>query len=272
MPLKGGMLDFLQDNVKERLNDIQFAATSQPSGLTIVPLRGYYEVVGGTYNIYAGAVMISGEIYTWNNIAITPALGQVVVGTITEVSATGTGLDPVQFSNASNYNVNMNRVIVWSAAPSGTGTFNLSIINQYFAGFQPVTYAAGKLFASSGTWTIPAGAADWYVAISWYGCLAHVKFAIRDSTLSNNTSSIRFVPDYLSGATGGMKAIRSATGMCFYQNANDAPTSQIARVDVIAGDASIYITKWPGSNMPATTGSLTIEGEIIYECERGFNV
>lgn len=269
MPFKGGMLDLMQDNVKEVVSDLQYGETKQTS-LTPVILYGDYTLAGGTYTISAGAMMYLGEIYRWDAINVTPALGQVVIGTITEVSQSGAGLDPVTFSNAASNNVNMSRIIVWSAGTSGSGTFNLSACTRYFGGYYPVTYSAGKLTASTGAWTLPGGASDFYVGVSFIGSKINVKFRIVNGTLSLATANIRFDIDFETAIN--LYPVRRSVGYAFLKNSNNTPTQELARVVCdTATNNRIYIERVGGANIAAITGGLDVEGEITFECDFGFN-
>lgn len=270
MPFKGGMLDLVQDNVKETDNRILRAFNYQYSSNPTI-LFGGYSLVGGTYQIAAGALHLSGEVYRFASVNVTPGVGQVVIGTITEVSQSGAGLDPVQFSNAANNNVNMDRIIVWSAGASGSGDVNLSACKFSMQGY-PNPYNAGLFFASTGTWTLPGGAADFNVFATQMGCKVIVDFEITNGTLSNNTSNFSFNLAVLTGGTfSSANAIRDTYGFAFMTNTNNTPDYELVKVSIPAGDNRIYFQRIDGTNHAAITGGLDVRGQIIFEADFGFN-
>jgi hypothetical protein len=267
MPLKSGMIDLVQDNVKDCDARI-VRAFDQSAGSQPVILFGSYTLSGGTYQFEAGALLLSGEIYRFASVNVTPGVGQVVVGTITEQSQSGASLDPVQFSNGSSNNVNMDRIIVWSAGTAGSGSVNLSSCEYACSGYVNA-YNAGLLTASSGAWTIP-GASDWDVNVSVTGCMARVKFRITNGTLSLATANIRF--DVLFLGAISLIPVRRAVGYCFMKNSNNSPANEIARVAVSPATSNrVYIERVTGTNIAAITGGLDVEGEIVFEIDRGFN-
>lgn len=270
MPFKGGMLDLVQDNVKETDNRILRAFNYQYSSNPTI-LFGGYTLVGGTYQISAGALHLNGEVYQFASINVTPGVGQVVVGTITEVSQSGAGLDPVQFSNAANNNVNMDRIIVWSSGASGSGDVNLSACKFSMQGY-PNPYNAGLLFASTGTWTLPGGAVDFQVFATQMGCKVIVDFEITNGTLSNNTSNFSFDLAILTGGTfSSANAIRDTYGFAFMTNGNNTPANEIVRVKIGAGDNRIYFERVDNALHAAITGGLDVFGQLIFEADFGFN-
>jgi hypothetical protein len=162
----------------------------------------------------------------------------------------------------------MDRIIVWSAGTAGSGDVNLSSCEYACSGYVN-SYNAGLLTASSGAWTIP-GASDWDVNVSVTGCMARVKFRIVNGTLSLATSNIRF--DVLFLGAISLTPIRRAVGYCFMKNSNNSPANEIARVAISpSGGNRIYIDRVNGTTIQAITGGLDVEGEIVFEIDRGFN-
>jgi hypothetical protein len=267
MPLKGGMLAMLQDNSKETttrmVNGQDLSSLSR-----ITALFGRWTESGGTYAITAGALLYNGEIYRWPSVNVTPGVGQVVVGTITEFSQSGTGLDPVEFSDASLQNVNVERRIVWSAGASGSGDFNLSAV-KFINGTFPQVYNAGNMYALTGTWTLPGGAADFSVNISTQGAFIHIDFEIVNGTLSNNTTYFRLA---LASLLNGTPIVpkRNAHGVAYMTNSNNSPANELARVEIPAGTNDLIFYRVAGTSHQAVTGGLDVKGSIMFENDYGF--
>jgi len=267
MPLKGGMLAMLQDNLKETttrmVNGQDLSSMSR-----ITALFGRWTESGGTYAITAGALLYNGEIYRWPSVNVTPGVGQVVVGTITEFSQSGTGLDPVEFSDASLQNVNVERRVVWSAGASGSGDFNLSAV-KFINGTFPQVYNSGNMFALTGTWTLPGGATDFSVNVSTQGAFIHIDFEIVNGTLSNNTNYFRLA---LTGLLNGMpiRPKRNAHGVAYMTNSNNSPVNELARVEIPAGTNDLIFYRVAGTAHQAVTGGLDVRGSIMFENDYGF--
>jgi filamentous hemagglutinin family protein len=56
------------------------------------------------------------------------------------------------------------------------------------------------------------------------------------------------------------------------KNSNNSPANEIARVAVSPATSNrVYIERVTGTNIAAITGGLDVEGEIVFEIDRGFN-
>jgi hypothetical protein len=126
MPFKSGALEQMQLSTKEITSAILAGIINDVVPLTnpTVLFGAVNTIVGATNTITAGAMVVNNEIYLTNSATVVLTGSQVVVGTITEQSVTGTQYNPFIFSDGTSVNVIQNRVIVWSAGASGSGTFN----------------------------------------------------------------------------------------------------------------------------------------------------
>jgi hypothetical protein len=130
MPFKSGTLDLLQDAVMENDLDLISAITTingaKRSNYTGgMVLSGCVKTGTTTFDIPIGVIMFGTTLYrTVYNNAVTPSVGEVIVGTITETFTTAANADPVTFSDSATHNVHSTKTIVWSAGAYGSSDIN----------------------------------------------------------------------------------------------------------------------------------------------------
>lgn len=268
MPFKSGSLEHLQSAYQETTIDtIQMLISQGDSEAypTTLPPRIMYgcRYLSGIGAVSQGAIIYGNELYrTDGAVGIVLGLGQVVVGTITTTYFTATNADPVTFSDSTTNNVHEIKKITWAAGTSGSGDFDLDdclIYNQW----NSIAYNASYLSAQSGTWTIPAGAADWQVRWLQNGRTVTIDFSINDSNIS--ASPTYLILDFPFNAN--FKEEHHA--LCWYNSSGSTPTSGAARVYSVAGTSQIRITPATLTVWGTDTLSTTrLRGQIICELEK----
>lgn len=261
-PIKQGTLNHLQEAHQETTKWINRAFTFERGMVSSNYFRvyGVYAVeTGGTWYIGAGAIFQNDTMYECDVAIITPALGQVVIGTITTTFVTATNADPVEFSDASTNNVHEIKKIVWSAAASGSGDLDLTDLRA-FNDFLDLSYSNTFLTASSGDWDV-ATAADFDVKVNELGHRLIIDFCLTNGTLTLDTANVRLHLNYPT-AIGFTQDFHS---ICEYTNSNNPTTSGLARVTAAAGGTIIYMQPIGDPDFQAIGGGFDIRGQIVAE-------
>ena len=120
MPLKSGILDFMQDAHKETTQALISTIIDNPTTGTIYVLSGCVNTgSGANYIISAGQVFYNGEIFQVDATSFTIAGSQYAFANLLTTQYT-TNADPVTFTDATPRNVcNIRKIEILSSAGSG---------------------------------------------------------------------------------------------------------------------------------------------------------
>jgi hypothetical protein len=265
MPLKSGSLDHLQSAYREdELDMIQMLIAQNDTEVNpaALPARIMYgcRFNSGTGAISIGCVVYGDEIFRAVAQTVVLGFGQVVVGNITTTYATATNYDPVIFSDGTSNNVHEIRRIVWSAGASGSGDFDLDDLLLY-GQWNTIAFNSSYISSSSGTLTLPGGAADWDVKYRQEGRTIWIDYAIGPMTLAGSnataiTLSLPFNANFKSQFNNGS----------YYENLAGSPTKGFAIGFTISGSKDINFTL-PSGVWTIGTG-IQIYGQITAELEK----
>jgi hypothetical protein len=261
MPFKSGTLAHLQAASQESdLNIIQMLIAQNDTEVNpaALPARIMYGCRKVGSNISIGCVVYGDEIFLCPAVTgLTPGVGQVIVGTITTTFITAANYDPALFSDGTSNNVHENRRIVWSVGTSGSGTFNYDDLLLY-GQWNTIAFNSSYISASSGTLTLPGGAADWNVKYRQEGRTIWIDYAIGPMTLTGSNASaitltLPFTANFKSQFNNG----------AYYENLAGSPTKGFAIGFTIAGSKDINFTL-PSGSWTIGTG-IQIYGQITAE-------
>ena len=260
MPFKSGTLAHLQAASQEPDIDIiqmlvaQNDTEANPNVLSYI-MYGCRKV-GSSISI--GCVVYGGEIFSCPAASgLTPGVGQEIVGTITTTNITAANYDPALFSDGTSNNVHEVRRIVWSVGLIGSGDVRYDFLNMY-GEWRTIAFNSSYLSSSSGTLTLPGGAADWNVKYRQEGRTIWIDYAIGPMTLAGSNASaitltLPFTANFKSQFNNGS----------YYENLAGSPTKGFAIGFTIAGSKDINFTL-PSGSWTIGTG-IQIYGQITAE-------
>lgn len=128
MPYKSSMINWNLLNESLLTNGIYSSITNDNAySSNFYVLNGIIKSGSGTYAISSGYILAQGSVIAVSAATgLTPAVGQTIIGTISDdfTLSTGLGYDPVTFSDGTTHNVHVNQVITWSVGTSGSGSFD----------------------------------------------------------------------------------------------------------------------------------------------------
>ena len=260
MPFKSGTLAHLQAASQEPDIDIiqmlvaQNDTEANPNVLSYI-MYGCRKV-GSSISI--GCVVYGGEIFSCPAASgLTPGVGQEIVGKITTTNITAANYDPALFSDGTSNNVHEVRRIVWSVGLIGSGDVRYDFMNMY-GEWRTIAFNSSYLSASSGTLTLPGGAADWNVKYRQEGRTIWIDYAIGPMTLAGSNASaitltLPFTANFKSQFNNGS----------YYENLAGSPTKGFALGFTIAGSNDINFTL-PSGSWTIGTG-IQIYGQITAE-------
>jgi hypothetical protein len=261
MPFKSGTLAHLQAAYQESdLDMIQMLIAQNDTEVNpaVLAPRIMYgcRKVGSSISI--GCVVYGDEIFRcFATTGLTPGVGQTIVGTVTTTNITAANYDPALFSDGTSNNVHEIRRIVWSVGAPFSGDFNYDDLLLY-GQWNTIAFNSSYLSASSGTLTLPGGAADWNVKYRQEGRTIWIDYAIGPMTLSgSNASALTLTLPF----TANFKSQFNNT--VYYNNLAGSPTTGFGSGFTIAGSKDINFTL-PSGVWAIGTG-IQIYGQITAE-------
>jgi hypothetical protein len=128
-PVKSGTIDFLQLAYQEAItaiaNNLVGAKTNTTDFFILYGCKN--SGTGLNYNISAGAILYSGEVFLVPAAVFTAPGGQVAVGNFLTAFYT-TNADPVLFTDGVNRNVHQVKTMTFAAGVSGSGASDFSTL------------------------------------------------------------------------------------------------------------------------------------------------
>lgn len=265
-PVKKGTLDLMQEAQQEGVSNIALALIQQgdlsigSSPSNYFEWNDFYVLYGCNSSATYGVIWHQGQFYEAPAASLVPIFGQVVVGTITPSPTIATDADPVIFGGTGGtHNVHINSRIIWSMGVSGSGDIDFDDL-KYLGQWRDMTYFASNLFAANGTFTI-ASSANYVLRIHQTGRTVNIYFEISNATTSLSTPNVSVRIPINAPFNGTFKTAMQNTCSLF------DGTSRMGIIYTSPGTRDLLIYRADGINIPATSGTFKIFGQITAEIE-----
>jgi hypothetical protein len=273
-PIKKGTLDLLQQAHQETTSNIFLSEIQSGDVAGLQSPSGFFEwnefwslygckggISGGLASVSYGIIWHAGQFYEAPRLVSTVVpSGNVIVGTFTEFPTLSTDADPVTFGGTGgSHNVHINKKIIWSVGGINSGDINYDDLHWY-GEWKSATYSSSNLLSANGTFTI-ANASDYVLKYIQKGRTVTVDFLISNGTTSLSTPYVILRLPLNAPFNGKFKSSMNSMG---YINCGGVESSTIS---TIAGTREIAILRSSGANIPATTGTFRIYGQITAELE-----